>query len=221
MNRRSPRLSDSALSDPCRDALAHLLEAQAFATTLDCSNLDFACQIAGLHVSGVRESALRALFHQGLIIHLSETTRPRQKRRTFRSSMNTHFTDLSCFILTTKGVALAESMDEQRCPRTVRGQSEKSIGPHYDPERRTLFFSGRVVKRFRVPAENQELILLAFEELCWPRHIDDPIPVAAGIDQRKRLERALFKLNHKQQHQLLHFGANGKGTGVTWSAIGV
>ena len=42
----------------------------------------------------------------------------------------------------------------------------------------------RVVKQFRVPAGNQELILAAFEEMGWPPHIDDPLPPVHDLDPK-------------------------------------
>ena len=37
-------------------------------------------------------------------------------------------------------------------------------------------YRDEIVKRYRVPAPNQELILAAFEEEGWPQLIDDPLP---------------------------------------------
>jgi hypothetical protein len=76
-----------------------------------------------------------------------------------------------------------------------------------------------VVKRFRVPAENQELILAAFEEEGWPKHIDDPLPVRDGIDPQTRLHDAINRLNGRQTNRLLCFRGNGNGTGVLWELV--
>ena len=54
----------------------------------------------------------------------------------------------------------------QPVPRRARSRTK----PYWDAERRTLWFRGVIVKQFRQPAENQILILSAFEELCWPRY---------------------------------------------------
>jgi hypothetical protein len=79
-----------------------------------------------------------------------------------------------------------------------------------------LSLGGTVVKRFRVPAHNQELILSAFEEEGWPDHIDDPLPVRGDIDPPTRLHDAINRLNGCQVHHLLRFSGNGIGTGVCW-----
>src|SRR5262249_26296993 len=75
---------------------------------------------------------------------------------------------------------------------------------------------GMVVKRYRVPARNQELILSAFEEEGWPEHIDDPLPVRYDIDPRMRLHDAIHRLNGRQINRLVRFKGNGTGTGVFW-----
>jgi hypothetical protein len=85
--------------------------------------------------------------------------------------------------------------------------------------RRELCLNGEVVKRFRVPAQNQELILGAFEEERWPEHIDDPLPVSGDIDPRTRLHDAINRLNGCQTNRLLRFLGNGTGTGVCWRPV--
>jgi len=43
-----------------------------------------------------------------------------------------------------------------------------------------------LVKRFRVPARNQELILIAFEEPVWPLVIGRRCPaIQAGFSERQ------------------------------------
>jgi len=73
-----------------------------------------------------------------------------------------------------------------------------------------------VIKRFRVPAQIQQLILSAFEEEAWPEHIDDPLPGSGDINSRTRLHDAIHRLNGHQTNRLLRFKGNGNGTGVRW-----
>ena len=47
--------------------------------------------------------------------------------------------------------------------------------PDWDATRRELRYRGQVVKRYRVPAKNQSLVLTAFQEEGWPGYIDDPL----------------------------------------------
>ena len=53
-----------------------------------------------------------------------------------------------------------------------------------------VVFGGLIVKRFRVPARNQETILSVFEEEGWAEHIHDPLPVTHDIDAPTRLHDA-------------------------------
>ena len=76
--------------------------------------------------------------------------------------------------------------------------------------------SGLIVKRFRVPARNQETILSVFEEEGWAEHIHDPLPVNHDIDAPTRLHDAINRLNRCQINPVLRFHGDGKGTGVFW-----
>jgi hypothetical protein len=52
-------------------------------------------------------------------------------------------------------------------PRTkVNGPGIASDLPHWDADRRELQVGSALVKRFRVPVSNQELILESFEEFA-------------------------------------------------------
>jgi hypothetical protein len=76
-----------------------------------------------------------------------------------------------------------------------------------------------VVKEFRVPAPNQELVLTAFQELGWPAHIDDPLPPVPNIEPKLRLHDTINRLNKNQRHKLLHFHSDGTGRGLRWEAL--
>lgn len=88
--------------------------------------------------------------------------------------------------------------------------------PHWDPVRSELRYRDVVVKRFHKPAPNQELILAAFQESGWPRHIDDPLPPVQEIVPSVRLHDTLGRLNRTLQTPLLHFGCDRAGQGVCW-----
>lgn len=88
--------------------------------------------------------------------------------------------------------------------------------PAWDAERRELRVCGALVKRFKWPAANQEIVLAAFEEEGWPSRIDDPLPVEAEQDPKRRLHDTIKCLNRKQERPLLHFRGDGTGEGVVW-----
>ncbi len=99
-------------------------------------------------------------------------------------------------------------------PRRKKFVARENI-PHW--ETRTLWYLGKVVKEFRVPAGNQKLILEAFEELGWPPWIDDPLPPRTGIDSKDRLHNTINRLNCHQKNRLLKFHGDGTGKRIGWS----
>ena len=88
--------------------------------------------------------------------------------------------------------------------------------PHWDRFQHELRLGRVIVKRFRRPAPNQELILAAFEEQDWPERIDDPLPVSLEVDPRQRLHETIKSLNQCVASAALQFGGDGTGLGVRW-----
>jgi hypothetical protein len=103
------------------------------------------------------------------------------------------------------------------CPRSATPQ--RIAIPTWDARHRELWFDGRLVKRFRVPAENQELVLAVFEEEGWPARIDDPLAPAHGLDVKARLQSTIKSLNRRQYAPLLRFFGNGCGRSVCWTPV--
>lgn len=81
---------------------------------------------------------------------------------------------------------------------------------------RELRVRDTLVKRFRVPAPNQEAILNAFEEEGWPTHIDDPLSQSTTVPAKSRLHSAINCLNRNQKQHLIQFSGNGNGDGIRW-----
>lgn len=92
--------------------------------------------------------------------------------------------------------------------------------PEWDTARRELRWVGQVVKRFRVPAPNQEIILATFQEEAWAPHIDDPLPPAHGVQPKRRLHDTIVALNRHQHPPGLRFVGDGTGLGVRWEGAG-
>jgi hypothetical protein len=89
--------------------------------------------------------------------------------------------------------------------------------PTWDAELRELRVGGLVVKRFRQPAWNQVTVLASFQELCWPRRLDDPLTGNSGIEPKRRLRDTIFALNRSHlTTKVLAFEADGTGTGIIW-----
>ena len=92
-------------------------------------------------------------------------------------------------------------------------------GSHWDAEGRELRIGGRLVKRFKWPATNQETVLAAFEEEGWRRRIDDPLPPVPDQLSTRRLSETIKQLNRHQKNALIRFRGDGTGEGVTWELV--
>jgi hypothetical protein len=77
-----------------------------------------------------------------------------------------------------------------------------------------------LVKRYIVPAQNQELVLAVFEEEGWPASIDDPLPFGGTVDRWRRLKSTIHKLNSCQEQAIVRFHGNGTGDGIRWRFVG-
>jgi len=91
--------------------------------------------------------------------------------------------------------------------------------PIWDRERQELRLGGILVKQFKVPAPNQEIILSTFQDDGWPPRIDDPLPPQHNQDSKRRLHDTINALNRNQKQSLLRFLGDGSGEGIRWQAI--
>jgi hypothetical protein len=164
-----------------------------------------------------------------------ETIANRSGRRKFRSNGG-QLNQSSRLILTTAGASLAQQVFPERdrslpaallAPgpdparssiklQTGADKKTSALKPRWDMIRRELSLAGSIIKRFRVPARNQETILAVFEEEGWVEHIHDPLPVTLNIDAPTRLHDAINRLNRCQINHLVRFHGDGKGTGIFW-----
>jgi hypothetical protein len=89
--------------------------------------------------------------------------------------------------------------------------------PTWDPDLRELRVGESVIKRFRQPARNQVSVLASFQELLWPRRIDDPLTGNSKVERKRRLRDTVFALNRTHvTANVLVFEADGTGTGIIW-----
>jgi hypothetical protein len=95
-------------------------------------------------------------------------------------------------------------------------RSPPKVTPTWNPNLRELRFHGKLVKKYCVPAANQEMILTVFEEEGWPDWIDDPLPPVSEVPSKPRLRAAIKSLNGKQKTPLLRFHVNHGGQVVSW-----
>jgi hypothetical protein len=216
--------NEAALFDPHDFEL--LLEARRCAGRAERSLWEFAVELDDLQRAGLSKSQLRWLICRGHVEMRRETTRLQDQARRFARHGNLQFSGSCCFVLTEAGERFAETTLRRRNlgqHRRHAASHERGAGtmavpicPRWDPALRELWWGDRLVKRFRVPSPNQELVLTAWEEDRWPVHLPDPLPVKAGINAKCRLQDTIKRLNRHQVHRLLRFAGDGSGHRIRW-----
>jgi hypothetical protein len=71
--------------------------------------------------------------------------------------------------------------------------------PHFNRSGRELLWGKQLIKQFRQPAHNQELVLLTAEELQGPDWFDDPLPRRKGECSKVQLHDTIKDLNRRQR----------------------
>lgn len=188
--------------------LALLLGKYRCARMLRRSPWEFAVALAELRAAGLTGPLLRHLRESGYIEYRPEPP-----------AASGHGGSV---VLTSSGALRAQERlravhDEALSATTERsGRDFAVFRPRWDGLVRELTFGGRLVKRFRRPAPNQEAILTAFEGLGWPERIDDPLPSVPDVCPVVRLRETIKSLNRGQDRPLLRFRVESDGRGVRW-----
>jgi hypothetical protein len=218
----------AALSSSVRAAFAQLLEVHELARTSGHKTSDFAAEITNLTELGITPSVLRWLVCRGYAKCLREVTQSADKERRFEPVDNLALSPQSCFVLSRKGMLLARAILElqgvagnevaENGDSNAAAQPHRILAPLWDAKRRELRLARRILKRFRVPAPNQEAVLAAFQEEGWPNCIDDPLPPKGDVSPKRRLHDTIKALNrkHRQRPPLVHFLGNGTGENIVW-----
>jgi hypothetical protein len=227
-----------------RVALGLLRQAYCCAQDAGADLWDFALETGRLFDTGMTISDLRWLVAKGFAEHGQEQSVYGGPHRAFRRGQGFFFDQVTCVVLTPSGAAFVDQVlagpvvslhlfqhleidpiagteaavldNLHPANDDPSGTTGTALKPCWNSRRRELSLDGRVIKRYRVPAPNQEAILSAFEEEGWPEHIDDPLPVRGDIDPPTRLHDVINRLNGCQSHRLLRFTGNGNGDGVCW-----
>jgi hypothetical protein len=209
-----------------RAALVHLLDAYDEATRLQWDVWQFAMELPVLRRAGLTVTALRSLIARGLAAHAREVTRPLASQRTVRKLAHLHFSEQSCFTLTEAGAKLARCLTGWKPAPAILGNGHarrEQVLPTFlvcENGSRELRIRTNVIKRFRAPAENQELLLHAFQEQQWSQRIWDPITPRVGIDSKRRLHDAIARLNRNHVRRgWLRFHGDGTGKAVYWELL--
>lgn len=217
------------IPDHLHPALGLLLEGYDYAHELGRDVWDFALAVQCLHRHGQTDNGLRWLIVKGLVTHASENSTSSTEPRVFSPEAPLQLTERSCFVLTPQGADCARKLTPMPSPLQshANGHTTVTLGngqpastvPHWDECRRELRIGDLVIKQFKRPAGNQELILAAFEEEGWPPRIDDPLPPSNGIDPKQRLHDTIQRLNQHQLQSRIRFRGDGMGRGVRWEFV--
>jgi len=194
--------------------LSALFDAFEYASDLALSPWEFSLAGGDAFEFDVKQLDLRWMVRRGWIQHRIDPIGLKREPKDFGVD--------SQYIIANAGVeALGRFGELQKVEHHDfrRGESSCPPKPCWDCERHELTFSGRVVKRFRWPASNQEAILAAFEEEHWPAKIDDPLPPGSGLDPKRRLGDTIKCLNRNQYSNLIRFRGDGTGEGVLWDTM--
>ena len=201
-----------------RSALRLLYDACCYAQQLNRSVWDFAEEIASLRKGGLTNGDLRWLVCNGVVEHGREITKIGEERREFQRTVGLHFSKKTCFVLTDEGTLYVKECLAQPAQNGLNGKV-RAIKPKWDRDLQELRLGNQIVKRFKVPAPNQEMVLAVFEEENWPVYVDDPLPPHPNIDPKSRLHDTINSLNRNQQNNLIQFRGNGSGKGVRWELV--
>jgi len=193
-------------------ALLLLYHARAEAEDVGRDPWDFAEEIRSLRHHGLSNADLRWLVLNGLLEHGREVNDGNEDHRSFQRDESISFSSKTCFVLTGQGVWYVSRF-------LKRPESDASMVPQtpsWDLQSRELRVGSILVKRFKVPAFNQQAVLSAFQEEDWPASISDPLPVVPGIVPKVRLHDTINSLNRNQKRKLLHFRGSACGEGIRW-----
>ncbi len=230
MDKTAPQITAS-IPEHFKPPLLQLLTAADYAADSHADRWQFAIELSDLLSAGAKLIDIRWLVLRGFAEHAKETTSPGDPQRSFRLLAPTSFPPDTCVVLSptgasalraaiTRSLAISSATAAESAEAQLQGEASGAVAqrpsPKWDHDHRELRFNGQVVKRYRVPAQNQELILAAFEEEGWPEFIDDPLPPAAEYNPKRRLQVTIKSLNRNQIAPLIRFHGNGNGMQIHW-----
>jgi hypothetical protein len=194
-------------------ALAQLLDAYLLAEQMGQDRWQFAVELRALEAAGLGGNDLRLLLSLKYASHAAEVTAARSPIRKFQSLAAAALPVNCCFVLTDAGAVAVE--------RLAAGTASAAAGclgikPHWNAKTRELHLGGKLVKRFAVPAENQERVLAVFEEEGWTECVHDPLPPSPEVDGKRRLRDTVKRLNRCRASDGLRFFTDGRGQGIRW-----
>jgi hypothetical protein len=206
------------LPHEAQTAIAPLWKAFAYAQDLGIDPWEFALPLTYLVDLGVDKSDLRWLVLRGFVTF-------RDRARRFQASTNATLRGDPRFLITEAGASAANLRGGGADSLPGRSSNPAEIVslcsqlPHWDADRHVLYLGQQVVKRYKRPSPNQDIVLSAFEEEEWPSHIYDPLPPKDEVVAKHRLHATIDWLNRNQETRLLRFRGDGTGEGICWERV--
>jgi hypothetical protein len=203
-----------------RAALAALVEGYECAQDLAASPWDFAVGLDTLTGHGCSENVLSWLVARGYAECRPANGRASATEKVAKFSRSTRF------VATSKGAAVARKVQVARrassangAPRQRRGKLavEKPLWDHAG----SLWFRGRLIRRFRNAASDQRTILDEFERQGWPERIKNPVTRlhAVGARERRHLHNTVQNLNRDHEGPALRFLVCTATREIGWMAV--
>jgi hypothetical protein len=215
--RRPNRRTSSETHKLVRRALELLAKARTVGLKRQQDIWQYAVERDELLGLGLTGTDLRDLIRKGLVDHGREVITPSQSHRTFEKLNNLSLGTRSCFVLSEQGLhELNRERSRRSDPKAPLAHSQK---PKWHARNRKLWYLRRLVKWYRVPADNQEQILAAFQREHWAPVIHYPLTRKEGLVNKHRLQEAIKSLNRHQINRLIRFRGTGDGTGVLWEPV--
>lgn len=196
--------------------LSALSEGREYAIDLQSSPAEFALNISDARSFDVQLNDLKWMLGRRWITLVDDHRECGEQGEVSEHIMPTILPSSRFVILRGGCDVLHQSKTEVHSEPSAAVDLHCSSRPRWDSLRHELSIDGRIVKRFRWPASNQEAILMAFEEDDWPSRIDDPLPGSRDLEPKRRLSDTIKCLNRNQCERLLRFRGDGTGEGVLW-----
>jgi hypothetical protein len=201
-------------------AYLELIEARWAACDVQARARDKAVSRKHFHARGIGDSLLLWMMYQGQIEHVQARAQAPLPHPVGSLQLD----DTSAFALTDEGEAFADAfLAAVLVPPDPIDRHEAwdrlflgTLLPHYDAANRIFSWGRHILKRFRQPSKNQELVLSAAEELRWPNWFDDPLFFVREKNPKILLHDTIKDLNRRQSPYLVHFKGDGTGRRIGW-----
>jgi hypothetical protein len=204
-----------------RTPMAVLLQATTLAHRARQSPWEFGVDGPLLIAAGLTQEQFQWLADEKYVQLTEQVTRQSNGATACRQMVLAQLHGKKRVVLTAAGEKAARSLCRVVVQQAAllpgrNGDCRARLVPTWDKANHRLSLAGFLIKVFKRPAPNQQLILAAFQELGWPRSIDDPLAPRPRTNPKHRLHDTIEDLKQHQITPLINFFGDGTGRGVGW-----